>query len=331
MRYADYVLSSLLCVAGIVPAAAVAQERRPAAAANPIRDLTHDLGADVQGPTRPRPLWPGGAPGAAGTEPADVPTIAVYAPADAAGPTAAVVVCPGGGYGFLASHEGPPVAQWLNTFGVTGVVLRYRHAPKYHHPAPLQDAQRAIRMVRARAKEWNIDPNKVGILGFSAGGHLAATASTQFDAGKADAPDPVDRQSCRPDFSILLYPVITFAGDKKHAGSQKNLLGEGAGEEMAKKMSAELNVTKDTPLAFLFHTVEDAGVPVENSVLYAMALRKAGVSFEMHLFEKGRHGVGLAENDPVLRAWPDLCAAWLRARGYGQPPAATGSGGAAKP
>jgi acetyl esterase/lipase len=150
------------------------------------------------------------------------------------------------------------------------------------------------------------------------GRHLAATASTQFDAGKPDAADPVDRQSCRPDVSILVYPVITFASDKKHAGSERNLLGDKDSPEMAARMSAEKNVTKETPPTFLFHTVEDRAVPVENSVYYAMALRNAGVPFEMHLFERGNHGVGLGQNDPVLKAWPDLCAAWLQSRGFGQ-------------
>ena len=248
-----------------------------------------------------------------------MPTLAFYPAPKSDTPTAAVVVCPGGGYGGLASHEADPIAQWLNTFGVTGVVLRYRHAPRYRHPAPLQDAQRALRTLRANAKEWNIDPDKIGILGFSAGGHLAATASTQFEPGRADAADPIDRVGSRPSFSILLYPVITFSSDKKHAGSQKNLLGDDAPTTLVNSMSAERRVTNETPPAFLFHTVDDAGVMVENSLLYAAALRENGVPYEMHLYEHGRHGVGLAQDDPALQTWPMLCERWMRVRGFGKP------------
>jgi acetyl esterase/lipase len=321
MRHRPLSVLALLCAAALALAINASAQNRPSAGPpSDIRDLTNRLnpGTGANDPARDQPLWPDGAPGATGKDPADVPTIAVHLPQGAASgnPVPAIVVCPGGGYGFLANHEGEPVAKWLNTVGVAGVVLRYRHAPKYHHPAPLQDAQRAIRTVRAHAKEWKIDPNKVGILGFSAGGHLAATASTQFDAGKPEAADPIDRLNSRPDVSILVYPVITFANDKKHAGSEKNLLGDQDTPEMAQKMSAERNVTKQTPPTFLFHTMEDKAVPVENSIDYALALRKAGVPFELHVFERGAHGVGLAQRDPALKAWPDLCAAWLRARGF---------------
>jgi acetyl esterase/lipase len=266
------------------------------------------------------PLWPNGAPGAQGKEPPDVPTITVY-PADVAeggGPAPAIVVCPGGGYGALAHHEGEPVAKWLNTLGITGVVLKYRLGPRYRHPAPLSDAQRAIRTVRARAGEWNIDPRRVGILGFSAGGHLAATASTQFDDGDGSSADPIDRVGSRPDVSVLVYPVITFTDPATHAGSRRNLLGENPAKELVESMSAERRVTKDTPPAFIFHTVDDAGVPVENALLYAAALRQHKVPFEMHLYEKGRHGVGLAPDDPVLGTWPARCADWLAGKGFGK-------------
>ena len=270
-----------------------------------------------QKPSDPLPLWPNGAPGALGKEPADVPTLTVY-PAATGGPAPAIVVCPGGGYGGLAAHEAEPIARWLNTIGVTGVVLKYRLGPRYHHPAMLQDAQRAIRTVRARSAEWNIDPKRVGVLGFSAGGHLAATASTQFDAGKPDAPDPVDRLSCRPDVSVLVYPVITMTDPHTHAGSRRNLLGESPAKEQVEAMSAEKRVTKDTPPAFIFHTADDEPVPVENALAYASALRKNGVPFELHVYEHGRHGVGLATNDPVLGTWPARCADWLGRRGFGK-------------
>ena len=279
------------------------------------------LSGGAAGAAEPVRLWPEGAPAALGQEPADVPTITVYpAQRDGADPSPAIVVCPGGGYGGLAAHEAEPIAKWLNTLGVTGVVLRYRLGPRYHHPVPLQDAQRAIRTVRARAAEWKVDPKRVGILGFSAGGHLAATASTQFDAGDPAASDPIDRQSSRPDVSVLVYPVITFTDPHTHAGSRRNLLGDNPPKELVDAMSAEKRVTKDTPPAFIFHTADDQAVPVENAILYASALRRAGVPFELHVYEHGRHGVGLAPNDPVLKSWPGRCADWLATKGFGKKP-----------
>jgi acetyl esterase/lipase len=268
----------------------------------------------------PLPLWAEGAPGAKGTEPGDTPTITVYpAQVPAGGPkTAAIVVCPGGGYGGLAAHEAEPIAQWLNSLGITGVVLRYRLGPKYHHPIELGDAQRAIRTVRARAAEWNVDPQRVGILGFSAGGHLAATASTQFDAGDPNAKDLVDRLSSRPDVSVLVYPVITMTDPHTHAGSRRNLLGENPSQELVEQMSAEKRVTKQTPPTFIFHTADDQAVPAENALLYAMALRKNGVPFELHVYEHGRHGVGLAKDDLILGTWPARCADWLATKGFGE-------------
>jgi acetyl esterase/lipase len=261
-------------------------------------------------------LWKGKAPLAVGDEPADVPEIAIYRPEKPDG--SAIVICPGGAYMHLAPHEGAPVAQFLNRTGVTGFVLKYRIAPRYHHPAPLTDVSRAIRTVRARGKEWGIDPKRVGVMGFSAGGHLAASVSTLFDQDHRDTNDPVDRATARPDVSVLCYPVITLGGVSAHTGSRRNLIGEGAKPEMVDALSAEKQVTPHTPPAFLFHTVSDAGVPVENSVMYAMALRKAGVPFEMHLFEPGKHGVGLAEGDAVLKAWPGLLATWLSTRNFGR-------------
>ena len=276
------------------------------------------------------PLWPEGAPGSKGSETGDafhsgdVPTITVYQPDPGKANGASVVICPGGGYGFLATeHEGKEVAEWLNSLGVAGVVLKYRLGPRYQHPTMLDDAQRALRTVRARSKEWGLDPKRVAVMGFSAGGHLASTAATHFDAGKPDATDPIDRQSCRPDLAILVYPVVALATPYGHSGSLKNLLGEKPTQELIESLSNERQVTKDTPPTFLAHTNEDKGVPAENSLLFALALRKAGVPVELHLFEKGVHGLGLGTGwagkikpDEAFQAWPRLCATWLKGRGF---------------
>ena len=260
-------------------------------------------------------LWEGAPPLSQGTEPKDQCWLWLYpAPAEKATGTA-VVVCPGGGYGGLAiGHEGDAVARWFNERGVSAFVLKYRLSP-YRHPVPILDVQRAIRLVRSKAAEWKLDPAKIGVMGFSAGGHLASTAATHFDAGQTDAKDPVDQASCRPDFAILCYPVISFTTEYVHAGSRKNLLGESPDADLVKSLSNELQVTEQTPPTFLFHTNEDRGVPPENSVLFYQALRKAKVPVEMHLYEKGSHGVGLAPNDPVLSAWPSQLHGWLQTRG----------------
>jgi acetyl esterase/lipase len=261
-------------------------------------------------------LWPEGAPGAVGNEAVDRPKITVYrAPADKA-TGAAVVVCPGGGYVVLASdHEGKQVAEWLNSLGVSAFVLQYRLGPRYHHPAPLQDAQRALRMVRSGAAQWGVDPAKIGILGFSAGGHLASTAATHFDEGHAEADDPIERVGSRPDFAVLCYPVITLAGPYAHVGSRTALLGESPDPALVEALSNERQVTSRTPPTFLFHTADDASVPVENSLLFFSALHKAGVAAELHVFPHGKHGVGLAPGDPSLSQWPGLCAQWMRGLG----------------
>lgn len=263
-------------------------------------------------------LYPAGAPGAVGDEDADKPGLWLY-PADAKTANgAAVVICPGGGYGHLAiHHEGEDVARWLNSLGVSAYVLRYRLAPRYRHPAPMQDAQRALRIVRAKAaaKEWNVDPERVGLLGFSAGGHLASTVATHFDGGDRQAADAILRQSCRPDFSILAYPVISFDPAIGHLGSRKNLIGDNPEPALVELLSNDKQVTVETPPAFLFHTNEDGGVLPENSVLYYLALRKAKVPAELHIYEKGPHGVGLGVKDPVLATWPGRCADWLAGRG----------------
>jgi acetyl esterase/lipase len=267
-------------------------------------------------PPEPQRLWEGDAPGAQGTTDADVPTITVYRPPAGKSNGAAVVVCPGGGYAGLAEHEGRPVAEWLNTLGVTGVVLKYRLGPRYHHPAMLNDVSRALRTVRFHAADWGLDPQRIGVLGFSAGGHLASTAATHFDDGDPNAADPIDRVSSRPDIAILVYPVITLSGPYAHIGSRNNLLGENPPQELIDLLSNEKQVTSRTPPTFLMHTNEDSGVPAENSLLFALACRKAGVPVELHLYEHGQHGFGLGGNDPVLKTWPAVCAAWLKGRGF---------------
>ena len=262
------------------------------------------------------PLWSGPAPGALGSEESDIPALTVYLPRTMAAATPAMIVCPGGGYARLASnHEGRQVASYLNSLGMAAFVLRYRLGPRYHHPIELGDAQRAIRMVRSRATEWRLDPARIGIMGFSAGGHLAMSASTMFDSGDARAADPIDRAGSRPDFAVLGYPVISMTAPWTHQGSKQNLLGDGANADLAKRLSGEFAVTKQTPPTFIFHTNEDTTVPVENSLHYFLALRQSGVPAEMHVFEKGPHGVGLANDDAALSPWSVLLANWLRARG----------------
>jgi len=276
------------------------------------------LGAGfAQPPAMPKAdlLWPGGAPGALGTEEIDKPSLAPYLAPAGRGTGTAVVVCPGGGYGALSmDKEGDQIARWLNSLGVSAFVLKYRLGPKYHHPVELGDAQRAIRTVRSKAAENRLLPDRIGIMGFSAGGHLASTAGTHFDAGDAAASDPIDRFSSRPDFLVLCYPVISF-GEFAHQGSKRNLLGENPDPKLVASLSNETQVTAQTPPTFLFHTNADNGVPVENSVLFYMALRKAGVPAELHIYERGPHGVGLAQTDEALSSWPARLADWLRVHG----------------
>jgi acetyl esterase/lipase len=262
----------------------------------------------------PIPLWPEGPPGG-GSEGLSV-LRAYPAPADRATGTA-VVVCPGGGYRLHATdHEGQQVAKWLNRIGVSAFVLHYRLGAQHPHPAPLQDAQRALRHVRAHAGALGVAPDRIGILGFSAGGHLASTAATHFDAGDPAAADPVERVSSRPDFAILGYPVISLSEPFRHDGSRRNLLGARADDpELVEALSSEKQVTAETPPSFLFHTGEDDGVPVENSLAFYAALRGAGVPAELHIYQLGPHGVGLAPGDPVLGSWTERLADWLRTTG----------------
>ncbi len=274
------------------------------------------LAATAAAQPRMELLWPNVAPGALGTEDTDKPAVFIHLPsADRANGTA-VVVCPGGGYGALAmDHEGRQVAEWLNARGVAAFVLRYRLGPRYRHPVQIGDAQRALRLVRSRAAQFGVAADRIGIWGFSAGGHLASTAATRFDQGNPDSSDPVERAGCRPDFAILAYPVISFTTEYTHKGSLRNLLGEQPAPSLVASLSTETQVTAATPPTFLFHTTEDKGVPPENSVLFYMALRRHGIPAEMHIYERGRHGVGLAPSDPVLSTWAGRLEDWLSVRG----------------
>jgi acetyl esterase/lipase len=259
-------------------------------------------------------LWEKGAPGALGDADVDKPAITIFRATGAGGTS--VIVAPGGGYRNLSmDKEGRQVASWFNAMGVTAFVLRYRLGPRYHHPIELGDAQRAIRLVRSRAMQLGIAPDRIGMMGFSAGGHLTATAGTHFDDGNRDASDPVDRVSSRPDFLILAYPVISFDPAIAHRGSEQSLLGDNPDPKLIQELSDELQVTAKTPPAFLFHTNADTTVPAENSVRFYLALRQAKVPAEIHIFQNGPHGVGLDLGDPALSQWPVLLTNWLRGRG----------------
>ena len=269
-------------------------------------------------PLEPIPLWPEGAPGALGTSETDIPTLTAFLPSPEKATGAAIVICPGGGYGGLAPHEGAGYAEWLAENGVAGIVLKYRLGSKgYRHPAMLNDAARAVRLTRAKASEWKIDGKRVGIMGSSAGGHLASTLLTHFDAGVADSADPVERFSSRPDLGILCYAVITM-GEFTHGGSKKNLLGAEPDPALVELLSNEKQVTKETPPTFLWHTWEDTGVKIENSTQFAAALRSHGVPFELHIFQKGGHGMGLGggRNGGPLHPWAGVCLYWLRQQNF---------------
>lgn len=269
-------------------------------------------------PLPPIPLWPGGAPGALGTNDSDIPTLTPFLPAPDKATGSVIVICPGGGYGGLADHEGAGYAEWLAENGVAAVVLKYRLGSKgYRHPAMLNDAARAVRLTRSKAEEWKIDVKRVGIMGSSAGGHLASTLLTHFDAGDASAADPIEKLSSRPDLGILCYAVITM-GEFTHAGSKKNLLGPEPDPAMVELLSNEKQVTKDTPPTFLWHTWEDKGVKIENSTQFAAALRANGVPFELHIFQKGGHGMGLGggRNGGPRHPWAGVCLYWLQQQNF---------------
>lgn len=261
-------------------------------------------------------LWEGDAPNANGKEAIDIPTLTPFlAPKDKA-TGAAIVVLPGGGYRNLSDvKEGSAVAEYLNSIGISAFVLKYRLGPKYGQPNQLLDASRAMRMVRGRAAQWGIDANRIGILGFSAGGHLASTMATHFESGNPSATEELEKVSSRPDLQILIYPVITM-GEFTHKGSKQNLLGDNPSEELIKKYSNELQITKETPAAFIVHGLDDKTVPVENSLQYVQSLRKNGVPFEFHLYEHGPHGFGLGGTDPILSTWKDRLTAWLVLRNF---------------
>jgi acetyl esterase/lipase len=262
-------------------------------------------------------LWPQGAPGTPPTKPENEPVLLMSAPSGNAITKTAVIVIPGGGYGHLAmDHEGTQIAEWFNSLGITAFVLKYRmRATGHMHPVPMMDGQRAIRTVRARAAEWELDPSKIIVLGFSAGGHLASTLATHFDAGKTDDPDPIERASSRPDFLVLCYPVISLTADFAHAGSRSNLLGDNPDPGLLKNLSNETQVTPQTPPTFIFQTNEDKPVAAENCLLFYSALRRAGVPAELHVYERGPHGVGLAKNIPGTRTWPNRLRDWMEAHG----------------
>ncbi len=270
--------------------------------------------ARAQAPPAPELLWPNGAPGAIGKDDADQPALTPF-PAKSPNGTA-VIVCPGGGYAHLAMEkEGTDVARWLNSLNISAFVLKYRLGPRYHHPAMLEDAQRAIRTVRSRAASIGLRPDRIGLWGFSAGGHLASTAATHFDAGNPQAPDPIDRAGSRPDFLILAYAVISMNSEYTHAGSRTSLLGDHPDPRLLDDLSNDQRVTPQTPPAFLFHTNADSTVAAENSVRFYLALRKAGVPAELHIYEQGPHGVGLAATNATLSSWPARLTEWLRGRG----------------
>ena len=308
--------ATALCLATLLACTAGADAQKtpvvpPPAGATGLQDAALNVHTPV-------PLWPHGAPGALGTAEVDVPAVSVYLPA--ANPTQTVViVAPGGSYAGLAmDHEGLQVAQWLNAHGVAAVVLRYRLGPRYHHPIELGDGQRAVRFTRAHAADLHVLPNHVGFWGFSAGGHLASSVGTHFDQGLPGGADEIDRQSSRPDFLVLAYPVISMQNGVTHDVSKRMLLGDSPDASLVDLMSNEKQVTAQTPPTFLFSTTDDSLVPVMNSVLFYQALVANHVPAEMHVFEHGRHGVGLAQTDRELGLWPELLFNWMRANGWAQ-------------
>ena len=263
------------------------------------------------------PLWAGAAPGALGVTPEDQPSLTPFIAPKPAATGAAVLIFPGGGYEHLAwDKEGTNVARWLNGLGVSAFVVRYRLGPRYHYPTMLLDACRAMRVVRLRAREWNLDSSKIGVMGFSAGGHMASMAATQWSAGDSASADVVERVSSRPDLAMLVYPVITMTLPSAHGGSRRNLIGEHPDEQLVRATSSEQRVTHDTPPTFIVATSDDATVPVQNSLMFYGALRSAGVPAELHVLETGPHGFGLAPSDSSLSTWLAMCESWLKRRGW---------------
>ncbi|MDX6765307.1 MAG: alpha/beta hydrolase [Candidatus Methylacidiphilales bacterium] len=262
------------------------------------------------------PLWPEGPPGALGSEEKDIPTLTAYLPAEGKSNGSSFLVLPGGGYGALANHEGEGYAKWLAMQGITAYVLKYRLGTSgYRHPVMLGDAARGLRTVRAWARRDGLDPARIGIIGSSAGGHLASTLLVYHDGGKPDATDPIEQESSRPDLGVLCYPVIS-SGEYAHRGSFNKLLGENPPAELLQQLSTELQVTKETPPTFLWHTFGDKAVPVQNSLLFASSLAKAGVPFELHVYEKGGHGMGLPGPGKPAPPWDGELLRWLKVRGF---------------
>jgi len=269
--------------------------------------------------TKAIPLWPDGAPGALGTKSNDIPTLTPYLP-DATNATgAALIICPGGGYAHLSPREGNDYALWLNQHGVTCFVLKYRlGADGYRHPVELQDSARAVRTVRARADEFKIDPKRIGIMGSSAGGHVASMLMTHFDSGDTNSADAIERQSSRPDIGILCYPVITM-GEFAHPGSKSLILGRNPSPDLVQETSSELQVTTNTPPCFIWCTSEDKTVPPENTLMFGAALRKNHVPFDLHIYQKGGHGMGLGDRTPPFahpHPWTADCLFWLKQQGW---------------
>jgi len=243
-----------------------------------------------------------------------VPAMTVFLPADEKATGIAVLICPGGAYAHLAfDHEGLAIAKWLNNNGIAGIILKYRlpsdFIMKDKSVGPLQDAQEAIRIIRRKASEWKINQNRIGVIGFSAGGHLASTLSTHFDEKVYESKDTT---SARPDFSLLIYPVISFDSSFTHAGSRENLIGYNPSDDEVRHFSNELMISSNTPPAFLVHSSDDHVVPVKNSLVYYEGLIKNNIVAEMHVFQKGGHGYGLSINRGTQSAWPELCISWLR-------------------
>ena len=265
------------------------------------------------GPNAGNPFWrPGSGPAELAADADTVaPRLTPYLPAGNA-PTAAAIVCPGGAYERLAPHEGEPIARWLNALGIAAFVLNYRVAP-HRWPAPLNDARRAIRLVRHHAGAWRVDPRRVGVVGFSAGGHLAAALGTDHDEGGAGATDPVERESSRPDFLVLGYALIdpALSRPRQTPGTAPTTPSAPADPNPRGLPTLDARVTAATPPTFLWHTADDPRVLVENSLRFASALGRYGVPFALHVFPEGRHGLGLAQDDPIVGNWPGLCAAWL--------------------
>jgi len=316
-RRHQYSLATTLALAVAAQGCASAPAT-PASSAAPVSASAAPAARPLVARAQPAiPLWANGAPGALGATPADTPIMTPYLPPAGRATGTAIVIFPGGGYQHLSMEkEGSDVANWLAGAGVTTFVVRYRLGPSYHHPTMLGDAQRAIRTVRARAAEWNVDPRRLGVIGFSAGGHLASTAGTHFDTANTSSADAIERVSSRPDFLLLIYPVITMRDSVTHGGSRLNLLGREPAPELVRLLSNETQVTRETPPTFLVHSTDDRTVPVQNSLLFYDALKRNGVQAEMHVFEYGGHGFGLAPKDPVLSAWTTICESWMRRHGW---------------